>query len=516
MKVRIVIKKITFILLVFLCALCWFVWNGSWYHPVQIRVDGFTPESNTTIVVEWDSGSGFNGYERKKFPLNTTLPAGESQHEIIIRYTGERSPASLSKEIVCSSISIDGKSRNLNDFASEGVRLKKDGLHLASLGTEIRLSTSAEKNIHIELLSDNHSGIAEVSINGTNTRHDLYMANVEAKTIQIDHWISGKDGSFSIWLDIPRYSIEKFVIKNKENRKIRFTGVQLAAPHEEQNILHEEKVASPLVYFQINKGNEGYFHPVQFALQLAFAALTTWIIMALASLIGKYDSFADILVGRKRYVFWTFFLVSVCCYTFWLAAFWPGVMSVDSLKVWRAARLPDVFLNDHPLLNVVFYMYLMGLWNNVAVVPIAHILLISLLSASIFFWLYRRGIALLCLLPFFLLLIFSIPVGLYNLMLWKDIPFALLVVFWGYTMVRLFELKKRGGRISFQYSMALVFLWLALALIRHNGVIYLCYIPFLFLVLGFFNLKKVAAVTGGIIIVCGLLFSDFSFFRVCR
>ena len=266
-----------------------------------------------------------------------------------------------------------------------------------------------------------------------------------------------------------------------------------------------------LILPHINKNNKGYFNPVQFVFQLAFAALTTWIIMALVNLIGRYENVADLLIGRKRYIFWMFFLVSICCYIVWLAAFWPGVMSVDSLKIWRAAKLPGVFINDDPVLNVILYMYLMQIWNNVAIIPITQILLGSLLNASIFFWLYRRGISLYWLLPFFLLLVFSLPVGLYNLMLWKDIPFALLVVFWGYTTVRLFELKKEGERISFQYILALIFLWLALALVRHNGIVYLVYIPFLFLLLGFFNLKKAAMVTGALVTVCGLLFCVFRF-----
>ena len=136
-------------------------------------------------------------------------------------------------------------------------------------------------------------------------------------------------------------------------------------------------------------------------------------------------------------MFWLFFFGGVVSYSIWLAAFWPGVMSIDSLKIWRAAAIPGVFINDHPVLNVVFYRYLMQIWNDTAMVPITQILLLSLLVAYIFFFLFRQGVSLLLLTPCYLLVLCSVPVGLYTTVLWKDIPFALVLVFWAVTLVRL-------------------------------------------------------------------------------
>ena len=163
----------------------------------------------------------------------------------------------------------------------------------------------------------------------------------------------------------------------------------------------------------------------------------------------------------------------------WLIVFWPGVMSVDSLKVWRAARLPDVFLNDHPLLNVILYKYLLHLWDNIAIVPLFHILLLSTLLSSIFFSLYRQKVTLIFLVPCYLCLVFSIPVGLYNIVLWKDIPFGILVIFWAFTLSDLYR-KKIDGCFSISYEKMIVFflLYLALGFIRHNGMLYLIVIPF--------------------------------------
>ena len=48
-------------------------------------------------------------------------------------------------------------------------------------------------------------------------------------------------------------------------------------------------------------------------------------------------------------------------------------------------------------------------------------------------------------LPFYFLFITSIPIGLYTITLWKDIPFALLVVFWAFWFVKLVSRSKREG-----------------------------------------------------------------------
>ena len=47
-------------------------------------------------------------------------------------------------------------------------------------------------------------------------------------------------------------------------------------------------------------------------------------------------------------------------------------------------------------------------------------------------------------LPFYFLFITSIPIGLYTITLWKDIPFALLVVFWAFWFVKLVFEEERG------------------------------------------------------------------------
>jgi hypothetical protein len=225
----------------------------------------------------------------------------------------------------------------------------------------------------------------------------------------------------------------------------------------------------------------------------------------LLRLYSRLGGLRGCIFAQGRQWFWLMLLVSLTVFGTWLAAFWPGVMSVDSMKIWRAASLPDMYINDHPLLNVILYKYLRHLWNNVALVPITQVLLTSLLIAWFGFWLYRQGVSKSILLLFVLS---SIPVGLYNVVLWKDIPFALLVVFWACSLVKLWH-EKQQNQLSWtvERSCALILLGLSLGLIRHNGLIYFAVLPVLLLVLGLMPLKKALTGLAVLVLTAGISFA---------
>lgn len=147
-------------------------------------------------------------------------------------------------------------------------------------------------------------------------------------------------------------------------------------------------------------------------------------------------------------------------------------------------------------------MYLMQVWDNVAVVPVVHIGLTALLVAYIFFFLFRQGVALLLLIPCYLLAVFSLPIGLYSIVLWKDIPFALLVTFWAFTLVRL-RIKYCAGKLHLSLSsiLALMLLYVSLGLFRYNGLVYLIIVPLALLSFKQSSVKKIVTVT----VVCSFL-----------
>jgi hypothetical protein len=492
-------------ILLFCFCLTWFVINGSWYEAERLRIEGVVSALPARVEVLWDSDSGFNRYERKGFNLDTTLPAGQTRHDIRIRYADARNGASLAKDVLCRTIWVDGSPVDLVPLAAGGAVVNEEGVLLDLPGAELRLQTEARESIRIELATNNHSGKVEVEINGRHNRYDLYMANVEANTLTIEHWIVDDQGRFAVEMVLPRYALRHLDVRTVPGTpENRFTRITVDRKGQTITKLDQPEGVPAQALYKINRESRSYFHPVHFSLQLLFAACTTWGLLILLQSARRFQTWRNFLLGEQRGVFWGFFVVALCWFSLFLAAFWPGVMSVDSLKIWRAAMLPGVFLNDHPVLNVVLYMYLMQLWNHVAIVPLVQIFFTALLGASIFFWLYRQGLSLPWLLPFYLAFVLSLPVALYNLMLWKDIPFALLVVFLAWTVVRLYERKRTGIPIASRQWVMLILLSLALAFTRHNGIVYLLFIPVLLCLLGFVPLRRIIQ-TAVVFTVLGLV-----------
>nr|MBC8460764.1 hypothetical protein [Deltaproteobacteria bacterium] len=83
----------------------------------------------TMLKIDWDSGQGFNSYERERFRLDTVMPEGASGHQIIIRRAGEKNAASQSSEVVCNRISIDNQDMDLTGLVSSEVYVDVSGLH---------------------------------------------------------------------------------------------------------------------------------------------------------------------------------------------------------------------------------------------------------------------------------------------------------------------------------------------------------------------------------------------------
>lgn len=473
-------------IVVFVGLLIYFVFGSGWYPAMELVIKGIAPEPGTSLVVRWESVEGFNDYERKQFNLNTMWPEGVPEHNLTIRRVG--------KTVRLIGIRLDNRHDiPLKDLIAETTGIDEGGfLKFKKDGAEIQLDVKAKQNIRFLFFTNNYAGRAEVGVNGKIGKYDLYTHNEEIRRREINYWLIAPDGSFEITMPIPRYKIKTMVIEPTDGATpIHFQSVLLKHQDGHKNFATGSQPAPNIILKDLNGGLKQYWHAGRFIFQCIFALISTWILFALWRLFKKMGSLRDMILNDRRYIFWLFFGGAILSFSIWLIAFWPGVMSIDSLKVWRAASIPGLFIMDHPILNVIFYMYLMHLWNHIAVVPIIHIVLVSLLGSYIFFSLYRKGIRLTVLLPFYLLFVFSIPVGLYNIVLWKDIPFALLVTFWAFTLTDMLHHKKRGSlKISMEKWGVLFLLYLSLALIRYNGALYLLIIPALLVAMRIIPVKK--------------------------
>ena len=467
------------ILLLFLVVFTWFFCT-EWYSPAQLIISGTSPGKDGVLEVNWDSGEGYNKYESRRFFLNTFPAEGRQNHSVIIRYTGEQHSGSLSAEVVCEGIAVDHKAIDLsNSVTYRGKMVDGSAIRLSQPGDEIVLDIKAEEAIEIQIKTNNHSGKVETIVNGKSTTVDLYYPNMEAKSLTFRYWLVGPGGEYRVKMAMPRYPIKTLTVTNGDPKNQLFVET-IAIDSDGDQVLLSAGNKETLVdksFSNVSALQKRYFHYIQFFFQIIFAVLTTWLLTALWRVYFRHKESGGLFFQRRR-IFWWLLLSALLVFFLWLLAFWPGVMSVDSLKIWRTALLPEVFINDHPLLNVIYYRYLSGVWNNPAIVPVSHILMMSTLIAYIFYSIYTYGVPLKFLLPFYVLTITSIPVGLYNILLWKDIPFAVLIVFWAFLLCQLYQRKREQQLFLTKEQIFALFLSvMALAFTRHNGLVYLAAIP---------------------------------------
>ncbi len=486
--------------------LAYFYLGSYWYPAATLSVSGTVADFQSMIGVRFDSGRGFNGYEWERYPLQP-LPEGHDSEGIslLITRTGMHSPASLGANVILRNIIIDEKKYlPTDDQLSPVIELHNEALLFTQNGATLRLKVKPASSLRLEFPASNSMGIVDVQIGEKTTRTDLYASNDTrqwagryAKFVQ--SWFVNDRGQFTISMPMPRYAVHALRIESDK----AFSVSSATITTEDAETVNLEGAESQKGFnfpmSGINHQLKRHFHADRFLFQILFALLSTWLLSNMLAFAHRFQGFQDIFINDRRYIFWMMLLSGCMLFSFWHVAFWPGVTSNDSLEIWRAAQIPGMYLGDHPPLNVAFYLYLSLFWNNVAIVPIVQNILTSLLISYIFFSLFRKGMPLYWLLPLYALAAFSLPAGLYTIILWKDIPFALIVVFVGFKLAVFYlEKKNKTLHISKTEWCSLFCLTLALVGFRHNGVLYLFIVPFILLLFGIVRIRP---------LILGILFS---------
>lgn len=490
--------------LLFCLVLCWMFVASPWYEPARLQVQGVTqPTGGIRARVAWHAGTGFNGYERREFLL---MPHREGGHELEVEYTGRRYFASDGNAVVLTAAELDGRSLDLRRFVSPPARWQEGrGVILAEPGASFRFSGKDWRHLRLSFESRNHSGKVLLRLDGHESERDLYMANDEAPRHHEDWWFRDGEGRFSLHLDLPRHAVQTLDLDAVPPRAIRFAQVGVQGPKEHRALEVPPVGAARLRIAGESLAFQRWFEPVRFGQQVIFALLTTWLLLGPGGAIRRRGGVREVLLAPHRRPFWLMFSGAFMVYAAWLVPFWPGVMSVDSLKVWRAARLPETLINDHPVLNVLLYRWVQQIWDHVAAVSLLQVAATALLISWMLYRLRRWGTGWAWILPSYVFLLVSVPVGLYSIALWKDIPFALLTLFWAFTLADWWR-RRRAGCLSIgrQQALALLLLYLALGLLRHNGVVYLVFIPAMLVLLGIAPRRRILSVLG-VLLLASLL-----------
>ncbi len=496
------LKKTALFLALFFGLLIYFVFSSGWYAPAKLIIKG-KADLTSSITVQWDSGNGFNQYEQRTFSFLPFRGDPEKKINIEVSGTGETNKASKGSRIALNEIRIDDRGIYIPPSATKDVNyIKGHGWYLNSDNSTINLDLPATQGILFSFKTSSNSGVSRISINGNESLHDLYRRNWEVLFSQVHFWLLDDNDNFTISFILPRYRIKNLVASS--SGPVSFTSAYLNRKSEPIILSFDQSGIDGISIANPNKELKHYFHPLHFFLQTCFALLVSVLVWIIGAKIFNIGNIKQIFLSEHRWWFWLYFSSAFVAYSLWLMAFWPGVMSVDSLNVWRAAQLPEVMINNHPFVNELWYFFLSRIWNNIAIVPITQIVLLSILIASTFLFVVRRGVPSLLLVPFFLVFLSSIPIGLYNTTLWKDVPFALLVVFWSLVPAYLYLKKRNNEKIQITKKMVAILLlsFLCLITFRHNGLVYLLVIPMIMFALGLVRVPRTISVVGLLAGIC--------------
>ncbi len=175
---------------------------------------------------------------------------------------------------------------------------------------------------------------------------------------------------------------------------------------------------------------------------------------------------------------------------------------------WREVT-SHAFEGITPVSYNLLVLALTQIYNSPAIVSITQILAMAGLASYIFYFCIKQSVNKIVLAIFAVLLFISLPVASFNLLLVKDLPYSLLMLIWAF-MIYLLYLNKKCGQETFANNAEVVLMGVLLALlalVRHNGLMYIVLIPLLLVIFRLLPRRQWLIFTGVAVIV----FAGFSF-----
>ncbi|OQA13362.1 MAG: hypothetical protein BWY64_03661 [bacterium ADurb.Bin363] len=351
----------------------------------------------------------------------------------------------------------------------------------------------------IRFLMDSKSGKVRISLDGKEQEVlDLYSETSSYKVIEIKDKTTFIPGIYFSSLLLPLHKIKGIKISTeREKDKFRIEGVRIKSSRREILLpVNKGDYVSEIV-FENREFKDKIFSPTLFGVQILLAFLMAYLLYEFLSLPERLkqsswkSTFLYVFIREKHFLFWVMFIISSGIFSLWLLGHWPASMSPDSMDTWLQVEGRN-FHNHHPYVYSMYVLFLTQFIDTPSVVCIFQILLISLLGSFIFYFAIKNGVSFYLVLPFFFLFIFSVPVGLFNIVLWKDIPFSFLIIFWAFYLYYRSYRKKKDLKDSFSFKkiFLLSFLFIFLCMVRHNGIVYIVCLPFFLAISGVMTKKE--------------------------
>lgn len=271
-----------------------------------------------------------------------------------------------------------------------------------------------------------------------------------------------------------------------------------------------------LTYTRVPPEYDGYFYPEKQAglvisdhrlavTQAFLAIICAYFSLTLFNYLNTH-SFYAIFWQKQRKIFWIYFLSASFVFLLWLLGQWPGAMTPDSFWSWDQT-LSLNFDDWHPYMYTVYLLMLRHFYDSPATVAIFQILLTAGIGSYIFYFCIKQGLRWGYTLPFFLLFITSLPISLFNITLWKDIPHSLFLVLTAFWLFRIqFTKTTTGHPYHIYHYFPLALLFIGVCQFRANGLIFYGLLPLLlFRRISWHNFMRV-------VIILGVIFYLFHIF----
>ncbi len=204
----------------------------------------------------------------------------------------------------------------------------------------------------------------------------------------------------------------------------------------------------------------------------AGVVLTFWIEAASLQARDAPAASRSLAFARRNAVLLATLAAVLLIWGLYLAAYYPGIMSTDSINEWTQAL--SFKLSDYsPAIYTLFLWAAGTLWRAPAVAATVQLVVSALSVAWLAAYLDRRGVAR-WVLALGLAIYLVLPIfGTFTVTLWHDIPYSLIVLWVTHAMYELYVTKGDWLRVRWR-GWALGASLVLLPLFAHNGLSVVC------------------------------------------
>lgn len=198
-------------------------------------------------------------------------------------------------------------------------------------------------------------------------------------------------------------------------------------------------------------------------------SLSTITFIVLAWLITRPVRVITEVIPVSRWAWLYYALPMIAVWSIWLLAFWPGLMSPDSIVQW--AQMVSGNYNDwHPVFHTLTNWLITRLWFSPAAVALAQIFALSIVVGIGLMRLQAFGLSRKFCWAIAFLFALSPANGVLSITLWKDIPYAIAML--ALTLIILEIIESDGQWLNRPFRWVLFGIIIAfVSLYRHGGQI---------------------------------------------